>query len=87
MPVSESHVEAIEKCRGIIEQAGRDRLADISILDIGVGFPVTYLEECPRSKCSARRFGPRWGGRPPGLRTIAEPGRYLQGPPWPASPP
>jgi ornithine decarboxylase len=75
-----THVEAIEKCRGVIEQARRDRLADISILDIGGGFPVTYLEEMPEIEafCSPIRASLAW--TPPGLRTIAEPGRYLAGP-------
>jgi ornithine decarboxylase len=72
-----AHVEAIETCRGLIEQAARDQLADLTILDIGGGFPSTYLEEMPEIEafCSPIRAALAWA--PPGMRKFAEPGRYL----------
>ena len=41
------YVEAIGACRELIEQARLDGVADLTTLDIGGGFPVSYRYELP----------------------------------------
>ena len=74
------YVEAIGACRELIEQARLDGVADLTTLDIGGGFPVSYRDELPsiREFCAPIRRALRT--LPPQVRTIAEPGRYIAGP-------
>lgn len=72
-------VRAIEVCRELLksaEQAGHP----LHMLDIGGGFPVDYLkaalpieEFCAPINAALRKL-------PDGVRTIAEPGRYISAP-------
>lgn len=75
------HVEAIEVCRELFLQA-RERGHELSVLDIGGGFPVEYapgaapaaIEEfCAPIRRALETIDP-------GVRLIAEPGRYISAP-------
>jgi ornithine decarboxylase len=75
------HVEAIRVCRELIESA-RLQGHELSILDIGGGFPVDYMrgptpipieEFCAPIRRELAALGSR-------VRVIAEPGRYLAAP-------
>ncbi len=75
------HVRAIEVCGELMREA-RERGHELSLLDIGGGFPVDYLQGSPpmpigefcepiRTSLSALESG---------TQVIAEPGRYLSAP-------
>ena len=75
------HVEAIEVCRDLM-LAARGRGHELSILDIGGGFPVEYAagasptaigEFCAPIRRVLETIDPR-------VRIIAEPGRYISAP-------
>jgi len=74
------HVEATAACVALIEQARRDRIADIDMLDIGGGFPVDYMKpvEPIEEFCAPIRAALR--SVPKDVRIIAEPGRYIAAP-------
>jgi ornithine decarboxylase len=74
------HVEATAACMTLIEQARRDRLATIDMLDIGGGFPVDYVERVATIEefCAPIRAALR--SVPADIRVIAEPGRYIAAP-------
>ena len=74
------YVEAIGVCAELIEHASASGRADLSLLDIGGGFPIAYggtmlpIREFCRPIRRALKQLPR------GVRVIAEPGRFIAGP-------
>jgi ornithine decarboxylase len=75
------HVRAIEVC-GDLMRSARARGHDLSLLDIGGGFPTDYLDGTPSMPieefCSPIRGALQAVGG--AVRIIAEPGRYLSAP-------
>jgi ornithine decarboxylase len=74
------YVEAIGVCAELIAQARAAGLAQLDLLDIGGGFPIGYRGKVPpiRQFCAPIRRALRQ--LPPGVRVIAEPGRFIAGP-------
>jgi ornithine decarboxylase len=77
----QKHVEAIRVCRELMASA-KARGHELSILDIGGGFPVDYMRgptPIPIEEfCAPIRR--ELGSLGSGVRVIAEPGRYLAAP-------
>ncbi|MDP9014682.1 MAG: type III PLP-dependent enzyme [Pseudomonadota bacterium] len=73
------HVEAVRVCGELIRRAA-DRGHDLRIVDIGGGFPVDYSRQSPAIEeyCAPIRVALEALG--PGVRIIAEPGRYIAAP-------
>jgi ornithine decarboxylase len=75
------HIEAVNVCRELMRHA-RELGHELSILDIGGGFPVDYLQNPP--PVSIEEFcAPIRGALDslePGVRVIAEPGRFIAAP-------
>ena len=75
------HVRAIEVCGALMRRA-RERGHELSLLDIGGGFPTDYLRGSPpmpiEEFCAPIRGALR--ALEDGARIIAEPGRYLSAP-------
>jgi ornithine decarboxylase len=75
------HVRAIEVCGELMRRA-RDRGHELSLLDIGGGFPTDYLQGSPpvpiEEFCAPIRGA--LSALEDGVRIIAEPGRYLSAP-------
>jgi ornithine decarboxylase len=75
---SEMHVRAVNVCREMMRRA-RERGHELSILDIGGGFPADYLAAAPaisiETFCAPIRSALET--LEPGVRIIAEPGRYI----------
>jgi ornithine decarboxylase len=72
-------VEAIARCRALLriaEESGHSP----QILDIGGGFPVDYLQRCMPIEEFCAPIRAALLGLPPGLRVIAEPGRFIAAP-------
>jgi ornithine decarboxylase len=74
------YVEAIDACRELIATARRERLADLDLLDIGGGFPVSYGDRVTPIGAFCRPIRRELATLPPGVRVIAEPGRFIAGP-------
>ncbi|HVN42178.1 MAG TPA: type III PLP-dependent enzyme [Steroidobacteraceae bacterium] len=74
------YVEAIAACRGLFEQARRERLAELDTLDIGGGFPIAYSGEAPPIGQFCRPIRKALKTLPRGVRLLAEPGRFIAGP-------
>jgi ornithine decarboxylase len=74
------HVAAIEDCRALIDRARRENLADMRVIDIGGGFPVSYVGEAIAIETFCQPIREALDRLPPGMRVIAEPGRYLVAP-------
>jgi ornithine decarboxylase len=73
------HAEAIGVCAALIRQAQAAGLT-LRILDIGGGFPVDYREPVMPIEEFCAPIRAALGALPPGIRIIAEPGRYLAAP-------
>jgi ornithine decarboxylase len=72
-------VEAISRCGELLRIAGE--LGHVpQILDIGGGFPVDYLQRCMPIEEFCAPIRAALQGLPPGLRVIAEPGRFIAAP-------
>jgi ornithine decarboxylase len=71
--------EAIARCSGLMRVAAQMGHT-LSILDIGGGFPVDYLQRCVPIEefCAPIRVALQ--ELPPATRVIAEPGRYISAP-------
>ncbi len=78
-PTPVMHVNAIEACGALI-RAARDSGHALSVLDIGGGFPADYLEPAMPIEEFCAPIRAALAGLPPGLRLIAEPGRYIVAP-------
>ena len=63
-PDSAKHVEAIEACARLLSAARREKLGVLDTLDIGGGFPIRYMQNCPGNR-QLLRTDPR------GARAIA----------------
>jgi ornithine decarboxylase len=72
-------VEAIARCAELLASAG-ERGHSPSILDIGGGFPVDYLERCMPIEEFCAPIAAALAALPAGIRVIAEPGRYISAP-------
>ncbi|MDP8985261.1 MAG: type III PLP-dependent enzyme [Pseudomonadota bacterium] len=73
------HVEAIRVCGELIRCAANSG-HDLRILDIGGGFPVDYSRHSPPIEEYAAPIRAGLEGLEPGVRVIAEPGRYICAP-------
>ncbi len=75
------HIEAVNVCRELMRRA-REQGHELSILDIGGGFPADYLKGSPpvgiEEFCAPIRRA--LDSLEPGVRVIAEPGRYIAAP-------
>jgi ornithine decarboxylase len=74
------HVEAINVCGEMMRRA-REQGHELSILDIGGGFPADYLRDSPiciEEFCAPIRHA--LDSLEPKMRVIAEPGRYIAAP-------
>jgi ornithine decarboxylase len=72
-------IEAIARCREMMlvaEETGHVP----GILDIGGGFPVDYLQRCMPIEEFCAPIRAALEALPPGVRVIAEPGRYISAP-------
>ena len=79
-PNSDNHVHAIEQCAKIIDEVFQRSGKLLSILDIGGGFPVEYMQQVMdiESFCAPIRKALKI--LPEHMQIIAEPGRYLSAP-------
>jgi ornithine decarboxylase len=75
-----AYVEAIQHCSELIEKARVANLTEISVLDIGGGFPVSYATEAPSIETFCASIREALAGVPKDIRVAAEPGRYLAAP-------
>ena len=73
------HVEAIDACRRLFEEAARAGRR-LDVLDIGGGFPVSYREPCMPIEEFCAPIRAALGALDPAVRIIAEPGRYIAAP-------
>jgi ornithine decarboxylase len=80
LPDAGKYVEAIDTCGRLASEVAARGLPPLQVLDIGGGFPIDYLqpaspigEFCAPIRAALARL-------PPGLRLIAEPGRFVCGP-------
>jgi ornithine decarboxylase len=72
-------IEAIARCRELMLVAEETGHAP-GILDIGGGFPVDYLQRCMPIEEFCAPIRAALAALPPGVRVIAEPGRYISAP-------
>ena len=77
---ADAYVRAIGVCMRLIAEAGRRGLPPLSVLDIGGGFPIDYLEPAPAIDDFCRPIRAMLDQLPGGIRVISEPGRYICGP-------
>ncbi len=73
-------VEAIHACRAVAAEIEQGGLGPIDILDIGGGFPIPYGGPSVPIGQFCRPIRRALSTLPPGLRVIAEPGRFIVGP-------
>ncbi len=78
-PTPAMHVAAVEACGALIA-AARVAGHNLSVLDIGGGFPVDYRDTAMSIEefCAPIRLA--LAALPAGLRLLAEPGRYISAP-------
>jgi ornithine decarboxylase len=72
-------IEAIARCREMMLAAEQTGHA-LGILDIGGGFPVDYLQRCMPIEEFCVPIRAALAELSPGVRVIAEPGRYISAP-------
>jgi len=77
---SAKHVEATAACVALIEQARKDGIADIDMLDIGGGFPVEYLKPVEPIEDFCAPIREALKSVPRDVRIIGEPGRFIAAP-------
>jgi ornithine decarboxylase len=73
------YVEAIRTCGELLQQARQSGRA-LRTLDIGGGFPADYVADSIPIEEFCAPIRTALATRPPGLRVIAEPGRYIVAP-------
>jgi ornithine decarboxylase len=71
------HVRAIEACGRLIADARAAGHEGLATLDIGGGFPADYRERTTPIEEFCAPIRRALAALPPGLRVIAEPGRYI----------
>ena len=74
------YVEAIGVCAELTEQASASGLAELTLLDIGGGFPIAYGGTMQPIREFCRPIRQALKTLPRGVRVIAEPGRFIAGP-------
>ncbi|HET7811525.1 MAG TPA: type III PLP-dependent enzyme [Steroidobacteraceae bacterium] len=74
------HVEAIEVCAKLMQQARREKLGAFDTLDIGGGYPIEYGQKVADIGRFCAPIRAALAKLPARIRTIAEPGRYICGP-------
>ncbi|MBS0373142.1 MAG: type III PLP-dependent enzyme [Proteobacteria bacterium] len=79
-PTPAMHVRAIEACGRMIAAARAAGHGALSILDIGGGFPADYREPAMPIEAFCAPIRAALAALPPGLRVLAEPGRYIAAP-------
>ena len=76
---SAMHVHAINVCRDLMQSAGRAG-HKLSILDIGGGFPVDYVQRSLPIEEFCAPIRAALNALPSDVRVIGEPGRYIAAP-------
>lgn len=79
-PDSGNHVHAIKQCRKIINDVYQNSGKLLSILDIGGGFPVEYMQPIMDIESFCAPIRQALNNLPEHVQIIAEPGRYLSAP-------
>jgi len=79
-PSSDAHVEAVNACRAFFEGSTLAGASQLSVLDIGGGFPVDYAQRGFDLKEFCRPINLALAAYPRHVRVIAEPGRVLSAP-------
>jgi len=74
------HVEAIEVCAKLMQQARKEKLGAFDTLDIGGGYPIEYGQKVADIGRFCAPIRAALAKLPARIRTIAEPGRYICGP-------
>ena len=74
------HVRAIDACGELIRAARAAGADSLGVLDIGGGFPVDYLTPAMPIEPFCAPIRAALSRLPPGLRLIAEPGRFIAAP-------
>ncbi len=74
------HIEAIGVCGRLLTEARREKLGEFDTLDIGGGFPITYLQPAADIRRFCAPIRKALGKLPQRVRVIAEPGRFIVGP-------
>ena len=77
---SGKHVEAIEACAALLNEAHREKLGVLDTLDIGGGFPIDYAQRAPDIARFCSPIRAALAKLPRRVRVIAEPGRFIVGP-------
>ncbi|MDH5765709.1 MAG: type III PLP-dependent enzyme [Gammaproteobacteria bacterium] len=77
---SDNHVHAIKQCAKIIDDVYNNSGKLLSVLDIGGGFPVEYMQEIMDIESFCRPVNEALKQLPDHIQIIAEPGRYLSAP-------
>lgn len=75
----DTHVAAIQRCVAIMREEHAQG-GDMNLLDIGGGFPVSYLEPVPHIVEYCKPIREALKAIPEGTEVIAEPGRFLVAP-------
>ncbi len=78
-PTPAMHVRAVEAC-GTLITAARAAGFNLSVLDIGGGFPADYREAAMPIEEFCAPIRAALAALPSGLRLLAEPGRYISAP-------
>jgi ornithine decarboxylase len=79
-PDSGNHVHAIKQCNKIINDVYQNSGKLLSILDIGGGFPVEYMQPIMDIENFCTPIRQALNKLPEHVQIIAEPGRYLSAP-------
>lgn len=79
-PNSDNHVYAIRQCTKIIEEVYQSSGKLLSVLDIGGGFPIEYLQPVTDIETFCAPVREALTHLPDHIQVIAEPGRYLTAP-------
>jgi ornithine decarboxylase len=77
---SQMHVHAIEVCSDLMRRAATEIGSELRVLDIGGGFPVDYGSGTPPIEEFCAPIRAALVSLPPGVRVIAEPGRFIAAP-------
>ncbi|MBL7004377.1 MAG: type III PLP-dependent enzyme [Gammaproteobacteria bacterium] len=79
-PDSANHVFAIQQCAKIIDEVYENSGKLLSILDIGGGFPVEYIQQKIDIDTFCKPIRAALSQLPEHVQVIAEPGRFLSAP-------
>lgn len=79
-PDSTNHVYAIQRCTQIINDVYETTGKVLSVLDIGGGFPVSYMQPVMDIETFCAPIRAELEKLPSNIRVLAEPGRYLCAP-------